>query len=166
MYICFYVVTGTHFIFGVRPNFSQPVRPKKYLSFCFSGTGTFVFSSPLQHFYSKNRAHNFVKLTVIWKRILKELWEELFMWLWCILGCLGRNITQFKTPSDIPIRTYKEVQNFEMQNDWFIWGYNPDQSMVTSWFWNTKWLIYMGIFRSEHGNFVVLKNKMSALNRV
>jgi len=32
------------------------------LIFCFAGTGALVFSPQLKDFYSKNRAHNFVKL--------------------------------------------------------------------------------------------------------
>jgi len=39
------------------------------LIFCFSGTGAFVFSSPLQNFYLKNRAHIFVKLNFVLKKI-------------------------------------------------------------------------------------------------
>jgi len=40
----------------------------KKLIFCFSGTGAFVFSPPLQKFYSKNRAHNFIKLNFVFKK--------------------------------------------------------------------------------------------------
>jgi len=33
---------------------------KIYMIFCFSGTGAFDFSPPLQNVYSQNRDHNFV----------------------------------------------------------------------------------------------------------
>ena len=39
---------------------------------CFSGTGAFVFSPPLQSFYSKNRAHIFVKLICVGKKIWRK----------------------------------------------------------------------------------------------
>ena len=37
--------------------------------FCFSGPGAFVFFTPLQIFYSKNRAHNFDKLNFFYKKL-------------------------------------------------------------------------------------------------
>ena len=40
---------------------------KQKLIFCFLGTSTFVFSPPLQNFYSKNRADIFVKLNFVLK---------------------------------------------------------------------------------------------------
>ena len=43
------------------------------LIFCFLGTGAFVFSPPLQTFYLKNQAHNFVQLNFVLKKNLKEM---------------------------------------------------------------------------------------------
>ena len=42
------------------------------LIFCFPGTGAFVFSTPLQKIYLKNRAHNFIKLNFVFNKIWRN----------------------------------------------------------------------------------------------